>query len=130
MSSAADLPPDPYLCRWASCDDCGNTIVVQNHDGKPVPDEAEWEGYTNCPVCGATLWWNADIETIQDQERGHAKRRLPLMLHALSRRAYNGAEDPWQELYDRGASPLLERVAKAVQDDIDAGRNPLEPSLR
>lgn len=40
---------------------------------------------------------------------------LPAMLRDLARRCHNGAPDPYQEFYDLGMSPLLDRLADALE---------------
>lgn len=54
-----------YRQRWASCDTCESTIIVQRDDSRGVPDEQEWAEFPDCPVCGDSLGscWNGDEQT-------------------------------------------------------------------
>lgn len=55
---------DVYKSRWAACDTCETTVIVERDTPEGVPPDEEWENWISCPVCDASLiWGNADPDT-------------------------------------------------------------------
>lgn len=57
----------PVPMWGAPCDNCDFIIVVDG-DGKPVPDPVEWDQFPSCPVCGGTLHFDSQPETMWNRE--------------------------------------------------------------
>lgn len=73
---------------------CGNT-----------PKDQRGAGHAGCaPDC-----YNAPRRPKTPDEK------RVVLLRELARECHNGAPDPFQEFYDEGMSPLLDRMADAIE---------------
>lgn len=64
-----------YRSRWEICDDCECVTLIERDDDRGVPDDADWEEFGRCMVCGGSLrFGNADQTTVADAYWAKGKR--------------------------------------------------------
>lgn len=111
--------------RWfGSCDDCGAVTIVDG-DGKSLPVPDDWDKFPSCLVCGETLHMDEELTSQWEREswlmRSAGVLRLDEFVQwVATNRAYNGAEDPGQALYNDGLNTVLQRWAAEFLDSKDA----------
>jgi len=96
QSDQADSVPSFYRSRYAICDDCECVTIIERNDARGVPDEAEWEEFGRCLVCGGSLLhFDANPHTVDDTYWSLGRRSLETQLadeHEAKRIAAESAD--------------------------------------